>query len=91
LTEKDIAVLSFIIILAVSILINSEDLFFGFMMFVAVMMVAGTIFNICRDIKHDCKHSKAGIVVWCILTTFTGPIALIISDLFCNEKKKENH
>lgn len=58
LSGRDIGVIIFIIVLLIAMITNSDDILYAFTIFVAFMIVAGTIINICTYIKDNYRHEK---------------------------------
>jgi len=90
LSGRDIGVIIFVIVLLIVIILNSEDIIYAFMIFIAFMMVAGMIIGMCAYIKDNYRHGKAELTMWCFLVMFTGPIAFMLYEIIYGSKDKND-
>lgn len=90
LSGRDIGVIIFIIVLLIAMITNSDDILYAFTIFVAFMIVVGTIINICTYIKDNYGHGKAELTMWCFLVMFTGPIAFMLHEIIYGSKDKND-
>ena len=90
LSGRDIGVIIFVIVLLIAIILNSEDIIYAFMIFVAFMTVAGMIIGMCAYIKDNYRHEKAELTMWCFLVMITGPLAFILHEIIYGSKDKND-